>query len=46
MITHILNPMNFIREIQNRSKNEKPIVILAVGFPADGNVFPNITRKH
>lgn len=45
-LTHTPNPMNFIRDILNRPKNEKPVVILPVGFPADDAVVPNISRKH
>ena len=37
--------MNFIRDIIRRPKNEKPVVILPVGYPASDAVVPNITRK-
>lgn len=44
-LTHTPNPMNFIRDILHRPKNEKPVVILPVGYPTDDAVVPNITRK-
>ena len=44
-LTHTPNPMTFIREILQRPKNEKPVIILPVGFPADNAVVPNINRK-
>ena len=33
MLTHTPNPMSFLNKILNRPKNEKPFVILVVGFP-------------
>jgi nitroreductase len=45
-LTHTPNPMNFVREILKRPKNEKPVVILPVGFPTEDAVVPNITRKN
>ena len=44
-LTHTPNPMTFIRDILKRPKNEKPVVILPVGFPASDAVVPNITKK-
>lgn len=44
-LTHTPNPMAFIRDILNRPKNEKPVVILPVGFPAEDAVVPNIQKK-
>ena len=44
-LTHTPNPMNFVKDILHRPINEKPIVILPVGFPADDCVVPNIKRK-
>lgn len=44
-LTHTPNPMKFVRDILKRPKNEKPVVILPVGFPADECVVPNIKRK-
>ena len=44
-LTHTPNPMNFIRDILQRPINEKPVVILPVGFPAEDAVVPNIQKK-
>ena len=44
-LTHTPNPMTFIREILHRPKNEKPVVILPVGYPTEDAVVPNIHRK-
>ena len=44
-LTHTPNPMTFIRDILHRPKNEKPVVILPVGFPDENAVVPNIHRK-
>lgn len=44
-LTHTPNPMTFIRDILKRPKNEKPVVILPVGFPDDNAVVPNIHKK-
>ena len=33
MLTHTPNPMSFLNKILNRPNNEKPFVILVVGFP-------------
>ena len=44
-LTHTPNPMTFIRDILDRPKNEKPVVILPVGFPSEDAIVPNITKK-
>ena len=44
-LTHTPNPMTFIRDILQRPKNEKPVVILPVGFPAEDAIVPNIQKK-
>tara|TARA_Y100001970_G_C14160513_1_gene818267 strand:- start:673 stop:1341 length:669 start_codon:yes stop_codon:yes gene_type:complete len=33
MLTHTPNPMNFLNKILHRPKNEKPFVLLVIGFP-------------
>ena len=40
------NQMGFLNEILKRPKNEKPYLLVAVGYPADGVKVPNITKKH
>lgn len=45
-LTHTPNPMSFLSEILQRPKNEKPYLIVPVGYPADGAKVPNIAKKH
>ena len=33
MLTHTPSPMTFLNKILERPKNEKPFVLLVVGFP-------------
>lgn len=44
-LTHTPSPMNFLNKILGRPENEKPFLILVVGYPKDGATVPNITRK-
>ena len=44
-LTHTPSPMNFLRDILGRPKNEKPFVLLPVGFPADDCEVPVLKRK-
>lgn len=44
-LTHTPSPMGFLREILNRPKNEKPFLLIPVGYPADGCRVPDITKK-
>lgn len=44
-LTHTPNPMNFLRDLLGRPKNETPFVLLPVGYPADGCQVPDLTRK-
>ena len=39
-LTHTPNPMKFLNTLLKRPKSEKPIMILAVGHPADNAVYP------
>lgn len=39
-LTHTPSPMNFLREICDRPKNEKPLMIVVVGHPADDATVP------
>jgi nitroreductase len=40
-LTHTPAPMNFLREICGRPTNEKPLVLLVVGHPAEGATVPS-----
>ena len=44
-LTHTPNPMNFLREILKRPKNEKAYVLMPVGYPADSVFVPDLKRK-
>lgn len=44
-LTHTPSPMRFLSEILERPKNEKPFVLIPVGYPADGARVPDIERK-
>lgn len=44
-LTHTPNPMKFLNELCHRPENEKPIMILAVGHPADTATVPAIAKK-
>ncbi|HOY13647.1 MAG TPA: nitroreductase family protein, partial [Saprospiraceae bacterium] len=44
-LTHTPSPMNFLQSILQRPINEKPFLLLPVGFPADGVLVPNIQKK-
>ena len=44
-LTHTPNPMNFLNSILGRPKNEKPFLILAVGYKDENCELPSIVRK-
>lgn len=44
-LTHTPNPMGFLSEILQRPKNEKPYLLVPVGYPAAGAKVPDITKK-
>ena len=44
-LTHTPSPMGFLREILGRPKNEKPYLLIPVGFPARGCRVPDIQKK-
>jgi nitroreductase len=44
-LTHTPSPMRFLNEILKRPENEKPFLLLVVGFPADKAQVPKIKRK-
>jgi nitroreductase len=44
-LTHTPSPMKFLNEILDRPGNERPFLVLVVGYPADDAVVPNITKK-
>ncbi len=44
-LTHTPAPMAFLNEICGRPDNEKAMILLVVGHPAEGCTVPAITRK-
>lgn len=44
-LTHTPSPMKFLNDILGRPKNERPFLLLVVGYPADGVRVPDIRRK-
>jgi iodotyrosine deiodinase len=44
-LTHTPSPMNFLKKILNRPDNERPFLLLPVGYPADEVFVPEITKK-
>ncbi len=44
-LTHTPNPMGFLNTILKRPRNEKPFVLLPVGYPAANARVPDISKK-
>ena len=44
-LTHTPAPMTFLRQACDRPINEKPFVLMPVGYAAEGCVVPDIKRK-
>jgi nitroreductase len=44
-LTHTPSPMGFLSKILNRPKNEKPYLLIPVGYPAEDATVPKIERK-
>ena len=44
-LTHTPSPMKFLREILHRPENEKPHLLIPVGYPAEGCQVPDIPKK-
>jgi iodotyrosine deiodinase len=44
-LTHTPSPMNFLKTILNRPDNERPFLLLPVGYPAVEVFVPEITKK-
>lgn len=43
-LTHTPNPMKFLNELLERPKSEKPVMIVAVGHPAEGATVPAVAK--
>jgi iodotyrosine deiodinase len=44
-LTHTPSPMNFLTKILNRPENERPFLLIPVGYPAQETFVPKLTRK-
>ena len=44
-LTHTPSPMAFLARILGRPENEKPYLLLPVGYPAEDCVVPDVARK-
>jgi nitroreductase len=44
-LTHTPSPMGFLRDILSRPVDERPFLLLVVGYPAEDAVVPNLTKK-
>lgn len=44
-LTHTPSPMNFLTQILNRPENERPFLLIPVGYPATNAQVPDIDRK-
>ena len=44
-LTHTPSPMNFLSKVLNRPENEKPFLVVPVGYPAHNCWVPDIKRK-
>lgn len=45
-LTHTPSPMNFLQKILDRPSNEKPYLLIPVGYPAKDAVVPDIKKKN
>lgn len=44
-LTHTPSPMKFLSDILDRPKNERPFLLLPVGYPQDPSYVPELQRK-
>jgi nitroreductase len=44
-LTHTPSPMNFLNTLLDRPANERPFLLLVVGYPAEDATVPAITKK-
>ena len=44
-LTHTPSPMNFLKELLRRPDNERPFLLIPMGFPAEGCFVPDLRRK-
>jgi iodotyrosine deiodinase len=44
-LTHTPSPMNFMTKVLGRPENERPYVLIPVGYPAESVLVPDLKRK-
>jgi hypothetical protein len=44
-LTHTPNPMGFLNQLLSRPVQERPFLILVVGYPGDDATVPTLTKK-
>ena len=44
-LTHTPSPMNFLSKVLNRPENEKPFLLIPVGYPSNECFIPELKRK-
>lgn len=44
-LTHTPSPMNFLSKLLNRPENERPFLLIPVGYSAPDTYVPKLTRK-
>jgi nitroreductase len=44
-LTHTPSPMNFLAELLARPENERPVLLIPVGYPDDPCLVPDLKRK-
>ena len=44
-LTHTPSPMKFLNEVLGRPDNERPFLVLVVGYPAEGATVPDLRKK-
>ncbi len=44
-LTHTPSPMNFLSKVLNRPENDKPYLLVPVGYPLETTMVPDIHRK-
>lgn len=44
-LTHTPSPMGFLSKVLNRPDNERPFLLVPMGYPAEGCTVPDIARK-
>ncbi len=44
-LTHTPSPMSFLAKVLDRPENEKPYILLPIGYPQKGAKIPNLKKK-